>query len=166
MERALECESDYILMLEDDLKPSKHALDKAYASIEEKLHHVPVDEVGFLSLFGGRRFEKPEIGPRRLKDISRQLDKTGACALLYPRILVPTIVKVLREDPYAYPVDLLLFNLIGNQLRLKAYERMPHLFQHISLKSTFNVEVSHPIAMCNYEDRKCVQVHAPFELQI
>ena len=137
MERALEFNADYILMLEDDMKPSKNALQKAYTSIEQHLRHVPIHQVGLLSLFNDRKSLTKSRGIKKLSE-----GGGGACALLYPKAIVPTIIKVLRDDPYDNPVDLIINYLIRVKMNLQALERVPHLFQHISMKSTYNLTVS------------------------
>ena len=149
----LEYNSDHLLILEDDLKPAKHVLDKIYHTVNETLRIYP--DWGSLTLFGHR------FRPDPITNVT-PYGTSGGCAMVLRKNIAGGFVKFVRSDPYAAPVDMLLPRYIENN-NLKVYERSPNLFQHISPHSTYSGKVIQPslrkghkntIANCFYFLRK------------
>ena len=131
LEKTLDYEADFVMILEDDMMPAWHALDKAYKSLTTELT-IPHHQLGYVAFFSN--------APRRAMGLNRitgNLGYEGGCTLTYSRPLVPKIISLLRGDPYAYPVDLAVGRLVDRELKLQSYERVPHLFQHNSKRSTY-----------------------------
>ena len=120
----------YNLVLEDDIKPAKYALHKAH---EFAVMLGNRTDWGFLTFYSGARREKFD---------ARLAFVTGACAWLYRKEVAESCLQMLREDPQRWPVDLLVPPHVFQKLDLKAYERTPNLFQHISEMSTYTGKVS------------------------
>ena len=136
LEKTLDYEADFVMILEDDMMPAWHALDKAYRSLTTELT-IPHHQLGYVAFYSN--------APRRavgLNRITGNLGYEGGCTLTYARLLVPRIIDLLRGDPYAYPVDLAVGHLVDKELRLQSYERVPHLFQHNSKRSSYTAQVS------------------------
>ena len=136
LEKTLDYEADFVMILEDDMMPAWHALDKAYKSLTTELT-IPHHQLGYVAFFSN--------APRRAMGLNRitgNLGYEGGCTLTYSRPLVPKIISLLRGDPYAYPVDLAVGRLVDRELKLQSYERVPHLFQHNSKRSTYTARVS------------------------
>ena len=121
-----------MLVLEDDLKPAKHALDKIYHTVKEQLSGHP--DWGSLTLFGHRYRRRP------LTKVTKA-GSSGGCAMVLKKAIIPGFIKFVRSDPYAAPVDLLLPTYIEKNIKLEVYERSPNLFQHISPHSSYYGEV-------------------------
>ena len=122
----------YNLVLEDDVKPAKHALHKAY---EFAVMLENQADWGFLTFYNG-------IRGKSFVSNARKTWLTGACAWLYRKKVAEGCLKMLRADPQRWPVDLLVPPYVFNTLDLQAYERTPNLFQHISAVSTYTGQVS------------------------
>ena len=127
----LEYNSDYLLILEDDLKPAKRVLDKIYHTVNETLQRYP--DWGSLTLFGHR------FRPDPITNVT-PYGTSGGCAMVLRKTIVGEFIKFVRSDPYAAPVDMLLPRYIEKN-NLKIYERTPNLFQHISPHSTYGGKV-------------------------
>ena len=134
----LSCNNTYNLILEDDVKPAKHALHKAHefaVSLENQT------DWGFLTFYNVIR------GKSFVSD-ARKTWLTGACAWLYRKEVAEGCLQMLREDPQRWPVDLLVPQYVFDKLNLKAYERTPNLFQHISSTSTYTGKVRYSYTKC------------------
>ena len=132
-------DADFVMILEDDMLPASHALDKAYRSLTTDLT-IPHNQLGYVAFYSS--------APRRAMGLNRitgNLGYEGGCTLTFSSTLVPRIIALLRGDPYAYPVDLAVGKLVDRVLRLQSYERVPHLFQHNSKKSSYTAAVSHEL---------------------
>ena len=137
LEKTLDYEADFVMILEDDMMPAWHALDKAYRSLTTELT-IPHHQLGYVAFYSGIR----SLEPRGLKCISGNLGKEGACTLTFSQKLVPRIIAHLKSDPYANPVDMAIGSLVDKELNLQSYDRIPHIFQHSSRKSTYSESVS------------------------
>lgn len=127
LECALTHDSEYVLILEDDLKPAKHALDKIYHTLKEQLSSHP--DWGILTLFGNRYRLRP------LTKVTRS-GSSGGCAMVLKKTIIAGFIDYVRSDPYLAPVDLLLATFIERN-KLQVYERSPNLFQHVSPHSSY-----------------------------
>ena len=124
------------MVLEDDLKPAKFALDKSYQFAKEHFSSASVySKWGLLTMYSTMRRMEP------IYRSSGYLCFCGACALIIRKEIIPDFINFLRKDPYAAPVDMMLWNFLTKR-KLYTYERTPNLFQHISLSSTYTAEVS------------------------
>ena len=133
---ALRYNSEFVMILEDDLKPAKFALDKSYQFANKHFSNTTTHtQWGMLTMYSGVRREQ------HLHQSMGSLCFCGACALVIRKKLIPDFIKFLRQDPYAAPVDMMLWNFTTER-RLYTYERTPNLFQHISLRSTYTGKVS------------------------
>ena len=130
--RMLSYNTTYNLVLEDDMKPAKYALHKAY---EFAVMLENQTDWGFLTFYNVGR------GKTFVSD-ARTTRLTGACAWLYRKDVAEGCMKMLCEDPQRWPVDLLVPPYVFGKLDLRAYERTPNLFQHISAISTYTGQVS------------------------
>ena len=117
--------------------PAWHALDKAHSSLTTDLT-IPHHQLGYVAFYSGIRSKQP----RGLKCITGNLGIEGACTLTFSQTLVPKIIAHLKSDPYANPVDMAIGGLVDKILKLQSYDRIPHLFQHSSKKSTYTESVS------------------------
>ena len=145
LEKTLDYDADFVMILEDDMVPAWHALDKAHSSLTTDLT-IPHHQLGYVAFYSS--------APRRavgLNRITGNLGYEGGCTLTYSSTLVPRIIALLRGDPYAFPVDLAVGRLVDRVLWLQSYERVPHLFQHNSKKSSYTAPVSGVVlASCVY----------------
>ena len=116
-----------MLIVEDDLKPAKHALDKIYQTVKNQLSGH--SDWGSLTLFGHRYHRQPLIKVTKS-------GSSGGCAMVLNKAIIAGFIEYVRSDPYAAPVDLLLPTYIEKN-RLEIYERSPNLFQHISPHSSY-----------------------------
>ena len=132
LEKTLDYEADFVMILEDDMMPAWHALDKAYKSLTTELT-IPHHQLGYVTFYSGIM----SLEPRGLKCITGNLGIEGACTLTFSQNLVPKIIVHLKSDPYANPVDMAIGGLLDKELHLQSYDRIPHLFQHNSKKSTY-----------------------------
>ena len=85
------------------------------------------------------------VAPFRSKGMERingNLGYEGACVLAFPSGVVPRLISYLRETVYEKPVDLLVASFMEKKLQVDVYERVPHLFQHNSKKSSYAASVS------------------------
>ena len=130
-------ETDFILMLEDDMLPAKNSLDKVYDSLH---YNIPTKtaSLGYVAFFSFNQ----HIRRRGMVNINNMLGGEGACALGFHRSLVPRLIHRLRSQPYDNPVDIAFWRFIGKELQLKIFERVPNLFQHIPKESTLTI---HPV---------------------
>ncbi|KAL5493711.1 hypothetical protein EMCRGX_G014930 [Ephydatia muelleri] len=131
LEQSLQYQTDFILMLEDDMFPAKDSLDKVYLSLR---YDVPIraDLLGYVTFFSMNQF----AFPRGLIDITKMKGAEGACALGFHRSFAPRLIQRLRTYPYNNPVDIALWSLIDEDKQLHVFERVPNLFQHIPKEST------------------------------
>ena len=120
--------ADCVVILEDDLKPAKFALDKAYDYCQSTLLQ---SNRAYLTLFTGGTTGWP-----------------GACAMMLARSLVSDLIHFLRTDPYKAPIDLLQ-SLFADINHLRIQERSPNLFQHISPQSSYSGQASAMIIIEN-----------------
>ena len=133
LERSLKYDTDFVLVLEDDLKPAKHALDKTYYAASEQLRNH--EDWAILTLFG-KKYRRPSLA------VVTSLSSFGGCTMLFKRTIVPGMIEYLRHDPYEAPVDLLIPRYIESLSYVQIYERTPNLFQHISQHSSYQRQVS------------------------
>ena len=131
----MQYDSDYVLITEDDMLPANHALGKAYSFMEE---HFSRQEVGCVSLFIETKTLKAGMGSA--------LDSTasglgGACSLAYRSGDVPGLIEFLKKDPYDSPVDLKISEYFVVKRKKRKLTRVPNLFQHVCLNSTYTGEV-------------------------
>eukprot|EP00731_Ephydatia_muelleri_P022071 Em0014g662a len=68
LEKTLDYEADFVMILEDDMMPAWHALDKAYRSLTTELA-IPHHQLGLCCFYSGIR----SLEPRGLKCISGHL---------------------------------------------------------------------------------------------
>ena len=122
----------YNLVLEDDVKPAKHALHKAYEFAVMLENQTDWAFLTFYNVIRGKSFVSN----------ARKTWLTGACAWLYRKKVAEGCLKMLRADPQRWPVDLLVPQYVFDTLDLQTYERTPNLFQHISAVSTYTGQVS------------------------
>ena len=127
-------DSEFVLILEDDLKPARFALDKSY-----QFANLINDSANY-SDWGSITFYSSEC-KKTLVSVAK-MATTGACAFMIRRSIIPHFVEYLRSDPYAAPVDTLLFRFMESE-GVVIYERSPSIFQHISKTSTYNGKVTH-----------------------
>lgn len=124
------------MVLEDDLKPAKFALDKSYQFAKKHFSSsTTYSKWGLLTMYSTVRRMEP------IYQSSGDRCFCGACALIIKKEIIPQFIGFLRKDPYAAPVDMLLWDILGRR-ELYTYERTPNLFQHISLSSSYTGEVS------------------------
>ena len=133
----MDYDADFVMILEDDMMPASHVLDKAYRSLTSVLA-IPHNKLGYVVFYSGRKDKEP----RGLKCITGHLGLEGACTFTFSHTLVPQIIAHLKSDPYAGPVDMAVGFLVDKVLNLQSYERIPHIFQHNSKKSTYTSPVS------------------------
>ena len=114
--------------------PAHRALDKVYESL--KSLGTP-DRLGYMAFFSVAPFRS-----RGMERINGNLGYEGACVLAYPAGVVPRLVQHLRANVYAQPVDLIIASFMEKVLRVDVYERVPHLFQHNSKRSSYAASVS------------------------
>ena len=123
------------MVLEDDLQPAKWAIQRAYDFASQNFGPGGAwsqTDWAYLSMYSGRRQTEHVAMVTSLV--------TGACALVIKRSLVAVLVEELRADPFAAPVDILLYRWAHRHHRA-IYERTPNLFQHISQHSSYTGEV-------------------------
>lgn len=123
----------YFLILEDDVWPAKHAVEKSYDFAEDNFGWRT--NWGFLTLYSGKKRSEP------VEEV-KTFPLCGAVALLYHRAILQLIIDFLRQYPYLAPVDLLIPSLLIRQLKLRVYERTPNLFQHAGYNSSYSGKVS------------------------
>ena len=124
MKALLKFNATYILVLEDDVKPAKNAFAKA-VKIAEGLNNL-----GLLALYSGYR--------RMWKGGTKQLrGAVAAPAWLYGRASAERVADMLLSKPWGGPVDLQIPPYIVAILNMNIYESNPHLFQHVSERSTY-----------------------------
>ena len=123
----------YNLIMEDDVKPAKYALHKAHEFAAILKNRTDWGFLTFYNVVRGKSFVSD----------ARKTWLTGACAWLYRKDVAESCLQMLRADPQRWPVDLLVPQYVFDKLDLKAYERTPNLFQHISATSTYTGQVSH-----------------------
>ena len=114
--------------------PAHRALDKVYESL--KSLGTP-DRLGYMAFFSVAPFRS-----RGMERINGNLGYEGACVLAYPVGVVARLVQHLRANVYAQPVDLIIASFMEKVLRVDVYERVPHLFQHNSKRSSYAASVS------------------------
>ncbi|KAL5503256.1 hypothetical protein EMCRGX_G010178 [Ephydatia muelleri] len=129
LERSLQYSAEYVVILEDDMLPAHRALDKVYESL--KSLGTP-DRLGYMAFFSVAPFRS-----RGMERINGNLGYEGACVLAYPAGVVARLVQHLRANVYAQPVDLIIASFMEKVLRVDVYERVPHLFQHNSKRSSY-----------------------------
>ena len=122
----------YNLILEDDVKPAKYALHKVHEFAAMLEYQT---DWGVLTFYSGIRRKSFVFDTRRT-------GLAAACAWLYRKDVAESCLQMLQADPQRWPVDLLVPAYVFDKLDLKAYERTPNLFQHISAVSTYTGQVS------------------------
>ena len=130
--RMLSYNNTYNFILEDDVKPAKYALHKAYEFAVMLENQTDWGFLTFYNVVRGKTFVSSK----------RKTWLTGACAWLYRKDVAEACLQMLRNDPQRWPVDLLVPPFVFDKLDLTAYERTPNLFQHISAHSTYTGKVS------------------------
>ena len=128
LERTIEYDSDYVLITEDDMLPANHALDKALLTSRSWLH-VAVIETKNVKAGKGSAVESTTSG------------LGGACSLAYRSEDVPGLIEFLKKDPYDKPVDLKISEYFVVKRKKRKLTRVPNLFQHMCLNSTYTGEV-------------------------
>ena len=131
----MQYDSDYVLITEDDMLPANHALDKAYSFMEE---HFSRQEVGCMLLFIETKNVKAGKGSA-VESTTSGLG--GACSLAYRSEDVPGLIEFLKKDPYDKPVDLKISEYFVVKRKKRKLTRVPNLFQHVCLNSTYLGEV-------------------------
>ena len=132
LKRALEINSDYVLILEDDLKPAKRALEKSY----EFAKHI--SESGNYSINWGITFFSCACKNKFVKKAVKYT--SGGCSIMLMRCIIPHFLNYILKDPYAFPIDLMMVNFF-DQHKVTLYERSPNIFQHISPSSSYTAKV-------------------------
>lgn len=125
-------DANYNLVLEDDVKPAKHALHKAH---EFAIMLENRTDWGFLTFYSGVR-RNNFVTDLRGKQYS------GACSWLFRYKTARKVLRVLSVEAQKSPVDMIIPHYVQDVLGLTVYERTPNLFQHASLKSTYTGQVS------------------------
>ena len=131
LKRALEINSEYVLILEDDLKPAKKALEKSY----EFAKHI--SESGNYSVNWGVTLYS---GLCKKEFVTKAVKFTGGCSIMMAKSTIPHFLDHILKDPYALPVDLMMFNFFAKH-KVTCYERSPNIFQHISPHSSYTAKV-------------------------
>ncbi|EGD74819.1 hypothetical protein PTSG_07052 [Salpingoeca rosetta] len=129
--------SPLILMIEDDLKPAKNFVQKLLNEVDK----LPDQQFGFITLYSGRAGPP---GVREVAPIKSTEDfwyggpgQHGAVSLLFRREIVGELLAFLRQDYIERPVDWLVPGFIADTKKLRLYEVVPNLFQHMGGVSTF-----------------------------
>ena len=150
LERSLQYNTDFILMLEDDMLPAKNSLDKVYLSLH---YDVPIraDRLGYVTFFSMSQFALPN----GMIDITTMIGAEGACALGFHSSFAPRLIQRLRTHPYDNPVDIALWLLIKEDKQLHVFERIPNLFQHIPKESTLIRPVCVHVDSCIWWGNLC-----------
>ena len=149
LELGLRYHSEFVLILEDDLKPAKNALDKSYQFANKYFSNTTTfSHWGLLTMYSSRRRAAPIVVSTGLYCL------TGSCALLFRRNLIPEVINYLRRNPYEGPVDFMFCKFMQVNKSF-AYERTPNLFQHISPRSSYTGSVSelmgHALKNCLFD---------------
>ena len=132
LKRALEIDSEYVLVLEDDLKPAKNALEKSYEFAKLLSESGKYSDTWAAALYSG--YCQKEFVTKVSKSI------TGGCSIMYKRSFIPQFLDYILKDPFLLPVDLMMRKFFDKH-KVTFYERTPHLFQHISPHSSYNAKV-------------------------
>ena len=136
LERVMQYDSEFVMIVEDDVQPAKAAVQLAYTFASK--YFAPGKDHGrenwmILSMFST---------VRQAQHIALVHDcVTGTQGLIIRRSVIPFIIECFRGDPYAAPQDLFLFS-IRDKKKMAVYERTPNLFQHISPHSSYVGAVS------------------------
>ena len=113
LKKALEIDSEYVLILEDDLKPAKNALEKSYEFA--KLISKRQDTANWAVTFYSTGVCKKEFITKAAKFTA------GGCSIMLKRSIIPHFLDYILKDPYALPIDLLMYNFF-DKYRVTLYE--------------------------------------------
>ncbi|EGD72250.1 hypothetical protein PTSG_11570 [Salpingoeca rosetta] len=139
LKRCAEFNVTHVLLLEDDASPAKNFTTKMF----NRISALPTQDFGYVSLYSG--LNPPPPAPWR--ELTAKDDegwfhggdgRHGAVALLMHRKHVPGLADFLLENKLERPVDWLIPGYFGAMLRLRNFELIPNLAQHISSHSTLS----------------------------